>query len=130
MKGVAIASMMIGLLVACPVASQATQESDSSVKYTLSLTKAYIPSEWTAEPTYMSRSGQKLVFGGKNTLLGWMELYNEPKESIQDNRGFFRGMGRGLANMTGDTIGGVLHVATFPITALDVALPEGGTDLL
>lgn len=35
-----------------------------------------------------------------------------------------------MVNMLGDTVGGALHLATFPITAFDAPLPEGGTDVL
>ena len=118
---------LIALLIVAPGLSEAAK---SGAKYTLSLTHEYTPSAWTQETGYKEQMAHKFLFGGKNTLLGWMELYNEPRESIQAKQGFFRGMGRGLVNMLGDTVGGVLHVATFPITALDVPLPEGGTNIL
>ncbi len=121
--------MLIGLLVACPAALDAAEGHDGA-KVTLSLTKAYTPSPWTAEGTYMDQAKGKLVYGGKNALLGWMELYNEPRDAVQEDSGFLRGMGHGFVNMLGDTVGGAIHLGTFPITALDVPLPEGGTDIL
>jgi hypothetical protein len=123
-------SLVIGLLVAAPVVGFAAEQAPEA-KYTLSLTQDFTPSEWTDETGYVDRAREKLVFGGKNTLLGWMELYNEPRDAVRaENHSFWRGMGKGLVNMIGDTIGGAAHVATFPITAVDVCLPVGGTDLL
>lgn len=119
--------LVVGLLIVAPGLSEASK---SGAKCTLSLTHEYTPSVWTQEMGYAEQMKHKFIFGGKNTLLGWMELYNEPRESIQAKQGFFRGMGRGIVNTLGDTVGGVLHFATFPITALDVPLPEGGTNIL
>ncbi len=120
--------MLVGLLVSAPALGYAMEQ--AGAKYTLSLTKAYTPSEWTAEEGYLAQAGQKFVFGSKNGLLGWLELYNEPREAARQDTGLLRGMGKGLVNMFGDTVGGALHITTFPITMVDVALPEGGTDLL
>ena len=99
-------------------------------KYTLSFTKDYTPSPWTNEMGYMSRAGHKFMFGAKNTLFGWLELYDEPKESMEQDEGFLIGLGHGVVNTVGNTLGGVLHFATSPITAVDLPLPEGGTDML
>lgn len=129
MKGMWILSLGLGLVVACPTASMATV-TRPDVKYTVSFTPTYVPSSWTSERGYLPQAAGKLTFGGKNALLGWMELYNEPRDAVRAKQGFLRGMGRGLANMVGDTIGGVVQLATFPITAIDVTLPEGGTDIL
>ena len=120
--------MMLGVLVACPSLSDA-KDLGSGAKCTLSLTKRCIPSAWTAAPGYLAQARQKLVFGGKNVLLGWLELYDETRDAIRHDEGFFRGMGRGLVNMLGDTVGGAVHMATFPITAVDIPLPDGGTDI-
>jgi len=40
------------------------------------------------------------------------------------------GIGKGVWNAVGQTALGAAHAVTFPITALDLPLPEGGTDLL
>lgn len=125
-----ICLIVIGTLIAYPVMGYATTNVGPGAKCTLSLTKAYTPSAWTGEARYIDQAKHKLLFGAKNVLLGWMELYNEPRDSVRAEQGFFRGMGRGLVNMLGDTVGGALHVATFPITAFDVPLPEGGTDVI
>ena len=128
MKSACRLAVMMGLLVAAPAMSFAMEH--VGAKYTLSMTHDYTPSSWTSEASYMEQSKHKLVFGGKNVLLGWMELYNEPRDAVRDHRGFVKGMGAGLVNMLGDMVGGAAHLITFPITALDVPLPDGGTDVL
>ena len=124
--------VMVGCLMA-PVSGFAAIEQMHEAPYTLSLTKHYTPSIWTEQTGYVDRSREKCLFGGKNVLLGWMELYNEPRDAVRAEKSkhsFFRGLGGGLVNTLGDTVGGALHIATFPITAVDVTLPEGGTDIL
>jgi hypothetical protein len=130
MKIKVLLSVVVGLIVCFPARGFA--ETNPSGKFTLSFTDAYIPSEWVAQEGYLAQAKGKLLFGGKNALLGWLELYNEPRQAVREDqpRAMLRGIGYGLANMVGDTLGGALHLATFPITAVDVALPEGGTDLL
>jgi hypothetical protein len=128
MKGTWMLGLLVGLLVAAPALSYAEQQ-DLGAKYTLSLTKDYTPSLWTQEAAYRSKAKEKLVFGGKNTLFGWLELYNEPREAVrEDNRSVMHGVRHGLVNMIGDTIGGASQLVTFPITNVDIPLPEGGTD--
>lgn len=87
-------------------------------------------SPWVNEPTYGAQATAKLGYGLKNTLLGWTSLFREPVQSHQAGENVFVGIGRGLWNAVGQTVGGVLHTVTFPIPAIDVPLPEGGTDLL
>ena len=121
-------------VLASPAANSAAmpmmQGHVEQAKYTLSLTKDYTPSPWTGEAGYLDRAKHKFIFGSKNLFLGWTELYHEPREAAQHHEGVLRGMGRGVVNMLGDTLGGAAHLVTFPITALDVVLPEGGTDIL
>ena len=119
-------SVVLGLVIACPMVSSAS----TSAKYTLALKKDYTPSEWTENVGYMDRAKHKFVFGAKNTFLGLGELYQEPREAAREETSIMKGIGRGMAHMLGDTVGGALHVVTFPITAVDVILPEGGTDVL
>lgn len=118
-----------GLLMVVPTVAHAKEAVDGA-KYTLSLTRNRIPSAWTQEAGYRARAKGKLLFGAKNALLGFMELYNEPRDAKREGRKLMVGIGHGLRNMVGDTVGGLLHLVTFPITAVDVTLPEGGTDLL
>jgi hypothetical protein len=121
-----LTSMMLGVVVACPMGASAAM----GAKYTLHVRPDYTPSEWTRSVGYTERAKGKFLFGGKNAVLGWAELYNEPREAAREETGVMQGMGRGVAHMLGDTVGGVAHLVTFPITAVDVILPEGGTDVL
>ncbi len=120
---------LVGLLFIVPSVAHAKDVIDGA-RYTLSLTKPSIPSAWTQDVGYTARVKGKLLFGIKNALLGVAELYNEPREAKRDGRKLIVGIGHGLRNMVGDTVGGALHLLTFPITAVDVTLPEGGTDVL
>ena len=129
MKVSRIGYLMVGLLAVCPAVGNA-MPSEAGAKYTLSMTKNYTPSEWTQKVEYTDRVGHKLLYGGKNTLFGFMELYNEPRDAMREKSGFLKGLGKGVINMVGDTLGGAIHLITFPITEVDVTLPEGGTDVL
>ena len=40
------------------------------------------------------------------------------------------GIGRGVWNAVGDTVGGVAHAVTFFIPQIDIPLPAGGTNIL
>jgi hypothetical protein len=71
----------------------------------------------------------KLGFGVKNLFLGWTDLFTEPKEASQNGEGVLKGIGYGLKDGVENTLGGAVHIVTFPITELDWPLPEGGTQL-
>lgn len=122
--------VVLGMLVAPAFGYAASASDGSAAKWTWSLTPDYTASSWTSEMGWGNRAGQKLLFGVKNVLLGWTELFTEPKEAIDAGENFFVGLGRGVASGAGQTLGGAIHGVTFPITALDVTLPEGGTQLL
>jgi len=90
-------------------------------------------SPWTRERVWANRASGKLLFGLKNVLLGWTEPFTRSYEAGKRNRrivpgalGFLEGVGYGVI----DTIGGAQHVLTFPVTRLDIPLPEGGVKLL
>ena len=87
-------------------------------------------SSWAQESGWGNQAKAKLVYGLKNTLLGWTEIFTEPKEALDGGTNFFVGVGTGLWNGVGQTLGGALHLVTFPITQIDIPLPEGGTELL
>mgnify|MGYP001564637944 CR=1 FL=1 len=87
-------------------------------------------SPWMDEATYSEQALAKLKYGLTNGLLGWTSLFRTPAAEIQAGENVVVGIGKGLWNATGQTVGGALHAATFPITAIDIPLPEGGTDLL
>ena len=89
-------------------------------------------SPWTLKTTNHDKMVGKLGFGVKNLLLGWTEILKEPVHHYQkaEHNRFgagLIGLGEGLFNGVADTIGGVLHLVTFPLTSLDVPLPHDGT---
>ena len=86
-------------------------------------------SPWTSEVGYSNRAIGKLGFGLKNTLLGWTDLFVEPKEALNSGGNFFVGLGAGVKDAVLNTLGGALHLVTFPIPQIDVPLPEGGVQL-
>ena len=124
---VAALVVMIGGLVGSPTVGEAA---GGDAAMTLSLTKDYTASPWTSEVGWSNRALGKLGFGLKNVLLGWTDLFVEPKETMDGGGNILVGLGVGLKDALENTIGGALHVVTFPITNLDVPLPEGGTQLL
>lgn len=87
-------------------------------------------SPWASEMGWGNQAKGKFVYGVKNTLLGWTELFTEPRDAVTSGGNFFVGLGEGLWNGVGQTVGGVLHLVTFPIPQVDVPLPEGGTQVL
>jgi len=82
---------------------------------------SFEPSPWAEEPTYLGKISQKLGFGFLNITAGWTELFFEPTR----DKNFFVGVGKGIGLFVTDTLGGVLHAATFPIP-VDIPLPQGG----
>ena len=127
--------VVIGTLVVAPAMGFAAEHGGKSMAgdhklWTLSLTSDYTASPWTMETGYANRAGGKLLFGVKNALLGWTELFTEPKEALDAGENFFVGLGKGLKNGVFQELGGAVHIVTFPITCLDAPLPEGGTQLL
>ena len=87
-------------------------------------------SPWAQETGYANQAKGKLVYGLKNVLFGWTELFTQPYEDAQNSENVFLGIGKGVWNGVGQTVGGALHAVTFPIPAIDVPLPEGGTHVL
>ncbi len=122
------AAAVVGLVSAL-VAFPAVGEAADGAKYTWSLTKDYTSSPWTHEVGYGSRAMGKLGFGVKNLLLGWTDLFVEPMDASHSGENIFKGIGVGIKDAIENEIGGALHVITFPIPAIDVPLPEGGTQL-
>ncbi len=87
-------------------------------------------SPWADEPTYGAQAGAKLKYGLTNTLLGWTSVIRTPVQAGQDGENVLVGLVRGIFNGVGQTVLGAVHAVTFPITVIDLPLPEGGTDLL
>lgn|SRR3989338_2430094 len=87
-------------------------------------------SPWKNEATTGEKVKAKVVFGLKNTLLGWTEIFTEPYEARQGGAGeFLQAIPVGIINAVSDTVGGLLHLVTSPCPAIDIPLPEGGTDI-
>ena len=120
---------LVGVVLTAPVVTEAA-EAVSGAKMTLSMTKDYTASPWTNEVGWSNRALSKLGFGLKNLLLGWADLITEPKAALDEGDNFFVGLGAGLKDGLENTLGGVVHIVTFPLTELDAPLPEGGTQLL
>lgn len=129
-KRVGLLVVVVAALMAALPATGYAAEMAGGAKWTLSLTKDYTPSPWTSEVGWSNRAISKLGFGVKNLLLGWVDLFTEPKEAMDAGENFFVGLGHGLKDGIENEIGGVIHIVTFPITGLDAPLPEGGTQLL
>jgi hypothetical protein len=125
--GLALAAL-IGM-AAAPAVGEAA-EMDGGKMMTLSLTKDYTASPWTTETGWFNRAVGKLGFGVKNLLLGWTDLFVEPKEAVDGGGNVLAGIGIGLKDAVENTLGGAVHIVTFPVTCLDAPLPEGGTQLL
>ena len=87
-------------------------------------------SPWTQEVGWGNQAKGKLVYGLKNALLGWTEFFTQPRDTLNEGGNFFVGVGTGVWNGVGQTVGGALHLVTFPVTQIDIPLPEGGTQLL
>ena len=130
--------VVVGMLLAAPALGWAKEhggkpmaKSMGGAKVTLSLTPGRdTASPWTNEVGYKSRACSKLGFGVKNLLLGWTDLVTEPKEAIDTGDNFFIGLGYGLKDALENTLGGVVHLVTFPLTEVDAPLPEGGVQFM
>ena len=102
-----VVSMIIGL--AAPTQAAAAQASP-----------------WANGADWTEKSTAKFFYGAKNLLLGWTELITEPDEAIWEGSSVTNGILDGLWHSVGQTLGGAYHLLTFPLTNLDLPLPEGG----
>lgn len=94
---------------------------------------AYAASPWTEGKTYQDKVIGKLDFGFKNLLGGWTEIFTGPTKSKFQckcvvTKSVVR-VGKGVVYAIADTVGGALHVVTFPFPQIDVPLPNNGVDL-
>ncbi len=87
-------------------------------------------SPWASGATYSDKAVGKLKYGLTNALLGWTSLFREPIQASQAGENILVGIARGVWDAVGQTVGGAAHAVTFLIPAIDIPLPEGGTDLL
>jgi len=84
-------------------------------------------SAWNKDSSsYGQKAFHKFTYGLSNVVLGWSEIFTEPYEAAKSGDNFIEGVGRGLWNGIADTVGGALHLVTFPLTTVDIPLPEGG----
>ena len=126
--GAVVALALVGTLAVAPGIGEASDA--GGAKMTLSLTKDYTASPWTTQMGWSNRAAGKFGFGLKNLLLGWTDLFVEPKKTADEGGNVLVGVGKGLVDGIGNEVGGILHLITFPLTELDVPLPHGGTQLL
>src|SRR3989338_7710712 len=87
-------------------------------------------SSWADGATYGDKASGKLKYGLTNTLLGGPSLFRTPMQASQAGENVLVGIGRGILNAVGQTVGGAAHAVMFPIQQIDIPLPEGGTDIL
>ena len=118
--------VVVGMLVAAPALGYAENMSMAKAPVTLSLTSDYTVSPWVSETGWANQAKGKFIFGAKNLLLGWTDLFTEPKAAVDAGGNFFVGLGAGLKDALFNTLGGVVHLVTFPIPQVDAPLPEGG----
>jgi len=95
---------------------------------TLMPSLAFAGSPWTEKTTYGDKMTGKLDFGLRNLLGGWTELITEPKAAYDSKGNILYGVGRGVYNSIMYTLGGAVHLVTFPVP-IDVPLPENGVSL-
>lgn len=118
---------MLLLLLTC--ASSVWARSPDYSTFTLTLSSDYVPSRWTHEVGYPTRMMHKLGFGLEHSFLGWTEIFRGTGRYVNDGAAFHWALLKGMGMALIQTAGGVTHLASFPFTEIDVALPNGGIDL-
>ena len=114
--------ILAALLLAFACSVQAVEEAPTFADTPPAPAPSVFPaSDWTRETTYPAKVSQKLGFGFLNMTAGWTAFFYEPTKEGN----FFKNLGKGVLYMTTNTVGGVLHAATFPIP-IDIPLPHGG----
>ena len=86
---------------------------------------AFAASPWTEGKTYQEKAVGKFQFGFKNLIGGWTLIFSEPQKG-KDAGEVLHYLGKGTVNAVLDTVGGVVHVATFLLPQIDIPLPENG----
>lgn len=115
--GLVLVFMLAFSLPAFAVGYRATKEA-----------KEFNVSKWHQEPLYIDRAFGKLSYGAWNFLLGWTELLREPYEAAVLGKNIPLGVVKGVGFAAADTGVGLIHFFTFPITALDIPMPQGGVE--
>ena len=123
----AIACLAAWLPTSPALAAENIQDPNGMIR--LTLTKEYVPSPWMTEYDPTNRAMKKFGYGLSNTLFGWLDLFLEPLEAVSDGHGLWRGLGYGVKDAVQNEFGGMGHLLTFPITRLDLTIPEDGIDV-
>lgn len=124
MKTILTAILLTGICFSSN--AHAIIRTDGEAPFTISVTKEFTPSEWAKKPTYLQRVAGKLSFGLKNLLLGWTDLFKEPAQAVREETNLIAGTLTGVKEAIQNTVGGALHIISFPVTAIDPTLPDGG----
>ena len=86
----------------------------------------FAASPWTTNTTYSDKVTGKLSYGFTNLTLGWLDLFYEPHRYHVEKKNIFLGIGKGIFDLVGNTVGGALHTVTFFIPQIDVPIPDNG----
>ena len=127
--------LALAVMVGCMPAAAWAKDQQKAIKTTpasrswVTFEKRKQQSPWKKRTGWGRQAQGKLAFGARNTLLGWTEVVTEPYAAAQHGRSVAGGLVKGLWNGLADTLGGAAHLVTFPITSLDVPLPQGGVQL-
>jgi len=91
-------------------------------------------SPWKDAGSTQEQIEGKLIYGLKNFTLGWTAFFKEKGEMMDEGNynivDCLASSGRGLVKAVAYTVGGALHLATFPIPCIDIPIPDGGTDII
>lgn len=74
--------------------------------------------------TYGDQAVDKLKHGVGNTLLGWTALFREPIRAGKSGGNVLAGLGHGVWQAVGQTVGGAAQIVTFPLPKVHVPIPE------
>jgi len=89
-------------------------------------------SPWASKESYGGKTAGKFLFGLKNSLLGWTEIFTEPEDHKYDlKKTGWEGLCNGISKTAFYTAGGLIQLATFPVPVDfpnmgDCALPNLG----
>jgi hypothetical protein len=86
----------------------------------------FAASPWTQKEGYDGKLVGKLMFGLRNLVFGWTEIFMAPAAAFDSGDNVMAGFGKGLLNMVIYTVGGAANTVTFPIP-FDIPLPNNGT---
>ena len=77
-------------------------------------------SPWTKEPNYWAKTKGKLIFGLKNSLLGWLSPWAEDGEPKYKKQ--WEGFSAGMGGLVVNTTAGLIQLSTFfiPVDFPDV----------